>query len=284
MRGYFEGRLVLDFPYSIDENGLRVSSPDPSIEPKRCILFFGGSTPFGEGVPDAETAPSLIAAAHSGTYGVYNFGYFYYGAHQMLAAIETRRLDDVIDCEPAYAIYFGYVAHVHRASYIGVPYSERIPQYVLDDQGVPVLDRRSKALLSFMGIVRSSSVLRKLDRTVVNALESDSIEQDDVDMYIKIVDKARQILESSYPGVEFHVIFWNEQGEETSEHIIRNFLDLGIKVDLISDIFPNYDYNKMKYNLGQEYMVNEVTWHINGKGYRKIADYIASTIVDQTRE
>ena len=176
MRGYFEDRPVLDFSYSIDENGLRVSSPDPRIEPERCILFFGGSTPFGEGVPDDETVPSLIAAAHSGKYRVYNFGYFYYGGHQMLAAIETNRLDDIIECEPAYAIYFGYVAHVQRASYSGVPYSERIPRYVLNDQGVPVLDRRSNALLSFMDIVRSSRVLRKLDRIVANALETGSIE------------------------------------------------------------------------------------------------------------
>ena len=99
-------------------------------------------------------------------------------------------------------------------------------------------------------------------------------------MYIKIVDKARRILESSYPGIEFHVIFWDEAGTESSEYIIRNFLDRGIRVHLISDIFPYYDYSTMKYSLGPEYMVNEVTWHINGQGYRKIAEYIASTIVD----
>ena len=198
----------------------------------------------------------------------------------MLAAIEIGRLDDIIDCKPAYAIYFGYVAHVERASYIGVPYSERIPQYVLDNQGAPVLVRRTNALLSLMAIVRSSKVLRRLDRTVANALEGASIGQDDVDMYIKIVDRARQILESGYPGVEFHVIFWDEKGKEPSEYIIRNLIDRGIKVHLISWIFPNYDYNTMKYRLGPEYMVNEVTWHINGKGYTKIADYIASSIVD----
>jgi hypothetical protein len=279
MKGYFEDRPVLDFSYSIDENGLRVSSPDPTIEPDRCILFFGGSTPFGEGVPDDETVPSLIAAAHSAKYRVYNFGYFYYGGHQMLATIEANRLDDIIECAPAYAIYFGYAAHVERASYSGVPYSERIPQYVLDEQGVPVLDRRSTVLLGAMDIVRSSRVLRKLDRMVANALE-DGIGPDDVDMYVEIVDKARRILESSYPGLEFHVIFWDKEGEETSEYILRSLLDRGTRIHLISDIFPGYDYGTMKSSLGPEYMVNDVTWHINGQGYRKIAEYIASRIVE----
>jgi hypothetical protein len=121
MRGYFEDRPVFDFSYSIDENGLRASSPGPRIGSERCILFFGGSTPFGEGVADDETVPSLIAAAHDGKYTVNNFGYFYYGGHQMLAALESDRLGNIIECEPAYAIYFGYVAHVERASYSGVP-------------------------------------------------------------------------------------------------------------------------------------------------------------------
>jgi hypothetical protein len=280
MRGYFEDRPVLDFSYSIDENGLRVSSPDPRIEPDRCILFFGGSTPFGEGVPDDETVPYLIVATHRGKYSVYNFGYFYYGGHQMLATIEANRLKEIIECEPAYAIYFGYVAHVQRASYNGVPYSERVPRYVLDEQGEPVLDRRSNVVLNFMDIVRSSRVLRKLDRMVANVLDADGMGPEDVDKYVKIVDKARRILESSYPGIEFHVIFWDEAGTEPSEYIIRNFVDKGITVHLISDIFPYYDYSTMKYSLGQEYMVNDVTWHINGRGYGRIAEYIASRIVD----
>ncbi|MGH6920155.1 MAG: hypothetical protein ACREJ0_20910 [Geminicoccaceae bacterium] len=280
MRGYYEDRPVLDFAYSIDENGLRVSSPDPRIESDRCILFFGGSTPFGEGVPDDETVPYRIATAFDGTYKVYNFGYFYYGGHQMLAEIEANRLENILECEPAYAIYFGYVVHVQRASYSGVPYSERIPQYVLNEQGVPVLDHRSDVLMIFMDIVRSSRVLRKLDRIAVNALESGGMEREDVDRYIEIVDKARRILESRYPDIEFHIIFWNEAGEEPSAHIIRNFQDRGIPVYLISDIFPNYDYSTMKYSLGPEYMVNDVTWHINGWGYERIAEYIAAKIVN----
>jgi hypothetical protein len=124
-------------------------------------------------------------------------------------------------------------------------------------------------------------VLRKLDRIVANALEADGIEPEDLDMYVKIVDKARRILESSYPGIEFHVIFWDEAGQEPSEYIMRNFLDRGIIVHLISDIFPQYDYSTMKYSLGSEYMVDDVTWHINGQGHGRIAEYIASRIVEQ---
>jgi hypothetical protein len=279
MRGYFEDRPVLDFAYSIDENGLRVSSPDPRIDSDRCILFFGGSTPFGEGVPDDETVPYRIATAFDGKYKVHNFGYFYYGGHQMLAAIEANLLENILECQPAYAIYFGYVVHAQRASYSGVPYSERIPQYVLDEQGVPVLDRRSNVLMILMDIVRSSRVLRKLDRIAVNTLDSGGMEADDVDRYIAIVDKARRILESSYPGIEFHIIFWDEAAKESSKHLIRSFQDREITVHLISDIFPNYDYSTMKYSLGPAYMVNDVTWHINGRGYGKIAEYIAAKIV-----
>ena len=280
MKTYFEDRFVFEFPYSIDSNGLRMSSPDPTVLPEQCILFFGGSTPFGEGVLDSETVPYLVAEAKHPRYGVYNFGYYYYGGHQMAASLETGMVSEVIDCQPRYAIYFGFVAHAARAAFEGVPSSQRRPLYIRDDDGSAYLVNWPYAFDSLYRIVGESRVVQKIEKMVANFLDNGHHWQDDADLYIAIVEKARRSLEQDYPGIQFHMIFWDERGFEQSEYIVAELLKHGFAIHFITEIFPHYDYGRMGYSLGPEYMISDVTWHLNARAYRMIAEYIASYIVE----
>ncbi len=55
---YFKDKLIYEVTYNIDGNGLRESQdPISSNFPDGCVLFFGGSFTFGEGVNDNETLP-----------------------------------------------------------------------------------------------------------------------------------------------------------------------------------------------------------------------------------
>jgi hypothetical protein len=279
--GYAEGSKVLDFYYTINEDGLRISTSGRSANAEQCILFFGGSTPFGEGVADSETVPYLVAEAHVGEYKVYNFAYFYYGGHQMLATLENNLLDDVVACRPRYAIYFGFVAHAERARYKGVPYSQRRgPMYRLGEAGMPTLDVGAQALAKFVQMFRWSRVVGKLDRIVVSKFHNRTLSRYDLALYVAIVDRARHLLKKKYEGIEFHLIFWDEQEHWPSEYLVERFGDLGIKMHFIGEIFPDYDYQTMGYSLGPEYMINGVTWHMNREAYRRMADYISSKILD----
>jgi hypothetical protein len=277
-RGYYEDRQVFEAAYSIDGNGLRVSSPDPTIDAEQCILFFGGSTSFGEAVADRETVPYLLAEKTLGRYKIYNFGYFYYGGHQMLAAVESDLLDEIIDCEPRYAVYFGYVAHAERATHAGEPYSQRVPTYTLDD-GVAVLDHRAHLVTKLLEPFAWSRVVRKLETMVAASLDNDDLSRGDLDLYIAIVEKARRLLEARYPDLEFHVIFWDERANEDSDYIVAGLLEREVRMHFISEIFPHYDYQKMRYSLGPRYMLSNATWHLNGQAYVAIAQYIAANIV-----
>src|SRR5690348_5151396 len=54
-RKWYHDILVYDVAYTIDADALRISPP-PADGPKQgCILFFGDSVTFGEGVNDEET-------------------------------------------------------------------------------------------------------------------------------------------------------------------------------------------------------------------------------------
>ncbi len=92
------------------------ASPPPSNkENGKCVLFFGGSFTFGEGLNDNETMPYSVGIKMKGKYQVYNFGFHGYGPHQMLSAIEHNMVNDIISCKQKYVIYQALVTHADRS-------------------------------------------------------------------------------------------------------------------------------------------------------------------------
>ena len=90
---HFADELLFDVICTIDEDGLRLSPPcDGATE---SLLFFGGSYTFGPGVNDDETFSYLTGLKYRDRC-VHNFGYSGYGPHQMLAALERGRVEEII--------------------------------------------------------------------------------------------------------------------------------------------------------------------------------------------
>jgi hypothetical protein len=67
--------IVYDVVYTIDLYGLRRSPPDRGRDVRDCVLFFGNSYTFGEGLQDDETMPYRVAELGRGSVEVYNFGF-----------------------------------------------------------------------------------------------------------------------------------------------------------------------------------------------------------------
>ena len=124
--------MVYDVVYTVDEEGRRVTPP-PAEPDGPVVLFFGCSNTFGEGVEDAETLPSCVAAlARSAT--VFNYGFCGYGPQQMLAMLEDGRLDDVVRDRDVIAVYLFIDAHVARAvgsMVVTTAWGIDMPYYVL---------------------------------------------------------------------------------------------------------------------------------------------------------
>ena len=87
--------VVYDVVYNFDSHGLRMTPPDGESGGE-CILFFGGSFAFGQGVADHETLPSLVGQKTGGRFRAYNVGFHGYGPHQMLYALEHGVIEQVV--------------------------------------------------------------------------------------------------------------------------------------------------------------------------------------------
>ncbi len=123
--------VLYEVTYTINDKGLRISPP--ATDSPVCMLFFGGSATFGEGVNDDQPFPWLVATGAK--VNVTNFGLHGYGPAQMLAALESGWVDDMIDCTPTHVIYTVIPAHVIRT--IGlVSWSKHYPEYRVTADGL----------------------------------------------------------------------------------------------------------------------------------------------------
>jgi hypothetical protein len=128
------GRLYDTF-YTVGSNGLRIpststNSHDPSPE---CVLFFGDSFTFGQGLADHETLPLRVHEKSAQRYRTYNFGVNGDGAHQMLSALQHGLVKDTVQCEAtqmSHVFYQAITDHIRRSA--GRSWFEkRGPRYVL---------------------------------------------------------------------------------------------------------------------------------------------------------
>ena len=103
------GKVIYDVTYSVDKNGMRVG---PNRNASDCILFFGGSFAYGEGVEGNETSAWIVGDTLE--MGSLNFGYHGYGPHQMLMNIQSGRVQEVTHCQPIGAVYIMISHHLQR--------------------------------------------------------------------------------------------------------------------------------------------------------------------------
>ena len=136
-----DGAMVYDVTYTVDDVGRRVT-PAPTVAGGPLVLFFGDSNTFGEGVEDAETLPSYVAALDPSA-TVFNYGFCGYGPQQMLAMLEAGRLDEVVRGRDVIGVYLFIDAHVARAvgsMMVTTTWGANMPHYVL--AGATDVERR----------------------------------------------------------------------------------------------------------------------------------------------
>jgi hypothetical protein len=282
----FEGELIYDATYSIGPNGLRVSSPaardpDPSAE---CILFFGDSFTFGQGLEDDQTLPFLVHEKTSQRYRTYNFGVKGYGAHQMLAALQQGLVFDAAPCDRtqvSHIFYQGITDHVRRAA--GRVWWEAYgPRYILtEDGGV----RRDGSFEDNDGYAEGRSLMQLVGTQFFKSMIYQGIVQGryvrkysryHTDLFLAIVEEAQEAAHSNFPAAEFHVLLWDE--ENLDNRTIREGLrQRDVDVHLMSEILPNYRPDQP--NLA--YRLHETDAHPNALANELIAQYVVGQILPQ---
>lgn len=274
------GKQIYDVTYTIDSNGLRIAPP-VNAGPAGCILFFGDSFTFGEGIKDTETLPYQVGIESGGRYRTYNFGFHGYGPHHMLAAIEHGLVGHDVECRPDVAIYSALADHALRVAG-KVSYGQHGPRYQLtSDGGVRAagrFDDDEPPPWSWPARIRS-----KLNKSALFRLVTDrhpAPTDQDTDLVLAIVQRSRDLLYAEYPGIRFHVILWRvEPGEQAIyEGLERGFAKLNLPFHRVEDILPGYTLGakSLQYVLGPDDL------HPNALANRLLANYVLMNIAGRT--
>ena len=285
---FYRGKKLYDVVYSMDANGLRISSPHaPSPEAKkRCVLFFGDSYTFGWGLNDKDTMPYRVAVRSDEQYRVYNLAFMTHGAHQMLAALEHGLTTKVVDCavrDVKYVIYSATSDHVRRAAGLREMDLYRGPRYVLGADGGVSYQGQFGAKRSEVERIERLLTKSFFYRRLVggDAIYYRRTNSKDVALYLAIVDSARRRVKGLYPDAEFHVLFWGNDalGLDKDGWLAKQMLDglreEGLSVHLVNDILPGADDNS------PDYLMVHFSLHPNAEANDRIGEYVAQRILKQ---
>ena len=266
---YFNNDLIFDVEYKINSDGLRISPPYNSRELLGSILFFGGSFTYGTGLNDIETMPYQTGIKTHGKYYIYNFGFRGYGPHQMLAAIEFGIVEKIVKFRPKYAIYQALIGHIGRAA--GLAFWDTYgPKYVLNKDGKIVYEGNYNKWI--IAGLRESFIFTKIMRKKLGRINSSSKY---VNLFIEIIDKSRKMLETRYPGCEFHVLLRGSKDQTNYTEVLEKLKQKGIKIHPINDIF-NYSNISFK---GSELIISEHDPHPSPLANEIIARYLTEKII-----
>ena len=250
-RKYFNDELVYDVTYSIDANGLRVSPPITPGSGERCILFFGGSFTFGEGVEDDATTPYRVGQRLEGRYRIFNFGFHGYGPHQMLSALESGLATSISHCDARYVIYLALVEHVQRPAGLAL-WDLEGPRYLLAANGV---EREGSLFENYDLPLPVIKFLKKwhLFRTIITRLYG-NVDDEDIELYLSIVEQSRNVVADLYPAARFQVILWNTKGavkQDVFEKLVAGMANRNLDVTIMNEIVPDIDeeQGKKKYTI-----------------------------------
>ena len=277
-RKYQGENVIYDVTYSIAPNGLRIAPTVAKGDNPDCVLFFGGSFTFGEGVNDRETLPYIVGMLAGAE--VYNFGFHGYGPHQMLSALEHGLVEDLIQCRPTVAIYQAVQDHVPRVAGT-VPWGPHSPRYVLTNDGVKYAGHFDDGLLSPQRIRRRQEIMLKKSffyRKYFQHRRKLTTDKD-IQLYLEVVDASRKRAEALYPGLDFHVILWDKYHQDGNFKKIETGLEeRGLKLHLISRILPDYHENISHYEIAP------ADPHPNARTHELIAKYIVEHILQGDRK
>lgn len=209
-----DGRLAYSVVYSVDGDGLRVMPPPGPEAPRACILMFGDSLTWGEGVEDDQTTAYRLAVLSHGRVVARNFAFTGYSAHQMLWQVESGDVAAKARCDPrlpVLAIYQTLPNNVARVAGLR-GWDDYGPRYRLIedrlfyaggfDAGLSILDDRLYLPGRLAAVLSRSVVFSRIwgrDRPT---------DRFDLRRFCVVVRAAADRLHRIYPRLAFVTIVW----------------------------------------------------------------------------
>lgn len=241
---YHGDNLIYSVRYTINDDGLRVSPP--TVEPELgCVLFFGGSVTFGEGVADDQSMPYQVGDLTDNRYRIYNFAFHGYGPHQMLAALEQSRVDEIAHCRPTHVIYQAIIPHVERAAGLAT-WDKHGPRYVRTPTGEVMLtghfddEEHAQPWKKWLGQWLTYDTLFGRRRAA---------DPDEIHLFAEIVNTTRTYIKQRYAGAEFHVLIWDNKGLSSHDQVLEALQAKNLRLHRMTDILPGYRADESQFEL-----------------------------------
>jgi hypothetical protein len=252
-------QLIFDNVSYTFKDGLRYT-PNSNDKSQDCVLFFGCSITFGEGLHDTLTLPFFFNKYAKQQYKVLNYGFSGFGPHQMLAYIENRVSEDIQKCKnKRIAIYTFFEDHIARAAGYAM-WDQDGPKYEIINGSLKKTGSFNKLPKKIFSILIRSYTFRKL------FIEKKASHKDLL-LTIEIIKKSNELLLKD--GVILYVFIRNTLDKDgDDDYFLRDMRKNNIKTFLLTDAIPNYYENE------EEYVINPLDMHPNGSANEKIAEYL----------
>lgn len=235
------GKRLYDVLYTLNKDGWRVT-PERGAAADTAVLLFGCSFTFGEGVEDRETYAYRLGELLGERYQVYNFAQRGYGAHQMLAQIESGILDPLCArYKRIFAFFLTIVDHPNRCTGFS-NYSFTAPQYILKDGKIirNGLLTGSKTMKFYDIIFRNSAVYKKTKPLLQKLSFSDPITLHNA----IIAEAARQMQKRC--ATDFTVLVWPDFLEE-----VERLKTQSIPALSLAHAMPDWKNTHLRYEHGE---------------------------------
>lgn len=260
------GRRIYDVAYTIGPDHFRVV-PKANGTPDACVLSFGDSFTFGDGVGDDETFAAQIVTLSGGRVAARNLAITGWGPHQFLAGLQSGRFQKAVHCKPTDAYFLMIPELVWRTVGVTNPWDTHGPRYQLDAGGHPVR-------VGTLGDPDPYNWRRWIGLTPVSKGDAKRLT-------IAVIAEAMAELKRLYPGIRTHLILyrvasWNDAGF-TVDELVRFEYELqqaGLTPIPLEGIIPNFRFSM------QDYVLHPADTHPNARAHRRIAQFILREIQD----
>lgn len=240
--------------------------PPAAARPDACVLLFGASFAFGNGVGDDETFAAQLVKLSDRRVHVHNFAVSGWGLHQMLGGLQSRRFQRAVTCEPTDAFLLLVPSQIWWTSGVLNSWDQYGPRYRVGTDGRPVRDGN-------MGMPDPYNWRRWIGLTPASKTEATTLAR-------ATIVEATSILRKDYPKIRMHLISYRISSWMDVNFSAEDLLGFeyqmyqsGIAPLPLEGIIPRYRFAQDDYILGVP------DYHPNPKAHRLIAQFILREIL-----
>jgi|LNAP01.1.fsa_nt_gb hypothetical protein len=253
-----------DATYTIGPDHFRVV-PEAITPPDACVLVFGDSFSFGDGVADDETFSAQIVKQSRHRVAVQNLAMSGWGPHQFLAGLQSGRFRRAVRCSPTDAVFLMIPSLIWRANGVFNSWDAKGPRYRLGAGGRPVRE-------GTLGDPDPYNWRRWIGLTPVSRRNA-------MKLALAIIVEATNELKRLYPGIRMHFISYRVASwgdvDLTREDMFEFEYDLqqaGIIPLPLEAAIPRYRFAM------QDYVLSSADLHPSPRAHRLIAEFILREI------